>query len=210
MLLAAYGASRFHFAEPELNGLGVTTSTPGLSRSSQSLMPLGLPLRTTMVTTEPNGMPLVASAFQSSVDQAGVDQAGDVGLDGEVDDVGRGAGRRPCATGRPRRRRTAGTATPLPASVALNAGMSLSKPGLGTAYAKRLIVLALALPLPAAAGSCRGSDVARAATGTGRHHQRRRRPRHGGEGVAALVRFMGAPLAFLSQEESSPRSPMCK
>ena len=65
LLLAAYGASRFHFAEPELNGLGVTTSTPGLSRSSQSLMPLGLPLRTTMVTTEPNGIPLCSLAFQS-------------------------------------------------------------------------------------------------------------------------------------------------
>ena len=64
LLLVAYGASRFHFAEPELNGLGVTTSTPGLSRSSQSLMPLGLPLRTTMVTTEPNGMPLYSLAFQ--------------------------------------------------------------------------------------------------------------------------------------------------
>ena len=52
-------------ALPELNGLGVTTSTPGLSRSSQSLMPLGLPLRTTMVTTEPNGIPLYWLAFQS-------------------------------------------------------------------------------------------------------------------------------------------------
>ncbi|CNJ45589.1 Uncharacterised protein [Mycobacterium tuberculosis] len=28
-------------------------------------MPFGLPLRTTNVTTEPNGMPLVASVFQS-------------------------------------------------------------------------------------------------------------------------------------------------
>src|SRR5512143_2886251 len=63
-LFAAYGASRVHLADPELNGLGVTTSMPGLSRSSQSLMPLGLPLRTTMVTTDPNGMPLYGPAFQ--------------------------------------------------------------------------------------------------------------------------------------------------
>ena len=34
--LGAYGASRFHFAEPELNGFGVTTSMPGWRRSSQS------------------------------------------------------------------------------------------------------------------------------------------------------------------------------
>ena len=41
------------------------TSTPGRNRSSQSLMFFGLPLRTTNVTTDPNGMPLVASVFQS-------------------------------------------------------------------------------------------------------------------------------------------------
>src|SRR6201999_3645870 len=64
-LFAAYGASRFHLAEPELSGLGVTTSTSGRSRSSQSLMFLGLPLRTASTTTEPNGIPFVASAFQS-------------------------------------------------------------------------------------------------------------------------------------------------
>ena len=29
-------------------------------------MPLGLPLRVTIVTTEPNGMPLCSSGFQSS------------------------------------------------------------------------------------------------------------------------------------------------
>ena len=65
LLLAAYGASRFHLAEPELSGLGVTTSIPGCSRSSQSLMFFGLPLRTTNDTTDPNGTPWVASVFQS-------------------------------------------------------------------------------------------------------------------------------------------------
>src|ERR1700749_4663801 len=64
-LLTTYGASRFHFAEPELSGLGVMTSTPGRSKSSQSLMFFGLPDRTTNVTTEPNGTPLVASLSQS-------------------------------------------------------------------------------------------------------------------------------------------------
>src|SRR3954451_505099 len=63
-LFAAYGASRFHFAEPELNGFGVTTSTPGLRRSSHVVMCLGLPLRTTKVTTDEATMPLFWSSFQ--------------------------------------------------------------------------------------------------------------------------------------------------
>ena len=133
LLLAAYGASRFHFAEPELNGLGVTTSTPGLSRSSQSLMPLGLPLRTTMVTTEPNGIPLCVARVPARVDQSGVDQPGDVGLDREVHEVGLGAGRdlaRLVARGAVGLLELHALARP---SVAVKAGISLSKPGLGTA-----------------------------------------------------------------------------
>jgi hypothetical protein len=55
----------FHLAPPEVNGLGSMTSTPGLIRSSQVLMPFGLPLRTTSTTTELVIMPLWASAFQS-------------------------------------------------------------------------------------------------------------------------------------------------
>ena len=75
-------------AEPELSGLGVMTSTPGRNRSSQSLMFFGLPLRTTNVTTDPNGMPLVASVFQSLETLPRLDQSRDVGFDREVDDVG--------------------------------------------------------------------------------------------------------------------------
>src|SRR5581483_2614882 len=45
--IAPYAASTFHFAEPELNGLGVTTWTPGLTRSSQLWMCFGFPGRTT-------------------------------------------------------------------------------------------------------------------------------------------------------------------
>ena len=41
----------------------------------------GLPLRVTIVTTEPNGMPLCSFWFQFVVDLAGLDEAGDVGLD---------------------------------------------------------------------------------------------------------------------------------
>src|SRR3954465_1851645 len=42
----------FHFAPPDVNGFGVTTSTPGLIRSSQVRMFLGLPLRVASTTTE--------------------------------------------------------------------------------------------------------------------------------------------------------------
>ena len=92
-LFSAYGASRFHFAEPELNGLGVTTSRPGWSRSSQVLMFFGLPLRVTIVTTEPNGDALVLAGVPVVGDEARVDELRDVGLDGEVHDVGREPGR---------------------------------------------------------------------------------------------------------------------
>ena len=80
--------SRFHLAEPELSGLGVTTSIPGCSRSSQSLMFFGLPLRTTRETTDPNGMPLGGVGVPVLVHLVGLDQAGDVRLDREVHDVG--------------------------------------------------------------------------------------------------------------------------
>src|SRR5919198_1210363 len=54
---APYAAIRFHRALPELNGFGVTISTPGFTRSSQVWIPFGLPLRTTKVTTESSTNP---------------------------------------------------------------------------------------------------------------------------------------------------------
>src|SRR5436305_861852 len=47
-----YAAMMFQRAPPEVNGLGSSTCTPGLVRSSQVLIPFGLPLRTTNTTTE--------------------------------------------------------------------------------------------------------------------------------------------------------------
>ena len=82
----------FQRAPPEVNGLGVITSTPGLIRSSQVLMFFGLPLRTTSTTTESVTMPLYWSWFQFGDDQAGLDQPGHVGLEREGDDVGGQAG----------------------------------------------------------------------------------------------------------------------
>ena len=59
-----YAAITFQRAPPEVNGFGVITWTPGLTRSSQPLMFLGLPLRTASTTTESVTMPLYWLAFQ--------------------------------------------------------------------------------------------------------------------------------------------------
>src|SRR4051794_41209696 len=60
--------SRFHFAAPDVNGLGVTTLTPGLSRSSQPLMCFGLPLRTMNETSDVVTKPLYGVAVGQSLD----------------------------------------------------------------------------------------------------------------------------------------------
>src|SRR5436305_9330481 len=54
----------FHRALPEVDGLGVITSIPGLTRSSQPVMCFGLPLRTTSTTTESLEIPLYWFASQ--------------------------------------------------------------------------------------------------------------------------------------------------
>ncbi len=48
----------FQRAPPEVNGLGVITWTPFLVRSSQVVMCLGLPLRTTKTTIVSATIPL--------------------------------------------------------------------------------------------------------------------------------------------------------
>src|ERR1700744_328059 len=55
----------FQRALPEVDGLGVITSIPGLIRSSQPVMCLGLPLRTTNTTTESDENPYCGLASQS-------------------------------------------------------------------------------------------------------------------------------------------------
>src|SRR6516164_8894557 len=54
----------FQRALPDVDGFGVITSTPGLIRSSQPAMRLGLPLRTTSTTTESLENPLYGLASQ--------------------------------------------------------------------------------------------------------------------------------------------------
>src|SRR3954453_4557936 len=56
----------FHFAEPEEAGIGEMILNPGFARSSQQWMFFGLPLRTTMATTDWVRMPLVGVLFQSA------------------------------------------------------------------------------------------------------------------------------------------------
>src|SRR3954452_6022846 len=56
----------FHFADPEEAGFGVMILIPGFTRSSQPWMFFGLPLRTTMATTDWVRMPLVGVLFQSA------------------------------------------------------------------------------------------------------------------------------------------------
>jgi hypothetical protein len=60
-----HAARMFQRADPDEPGLGVTILTPGFTRSDQVLIPFGLPLRTTMTTTDWLAMPLVGPAFQS-------------------------------------------------------------------------------------------------------------------------------------------------
>ena len=64
--MCAHAARMFQRAEPDEPGLGVMISTPGFTRSSQVLMPSGLPLRTTKTTTDEVAMPCVGVSFQSS------------------------------------------------------------------------------------------------------------------------------------------------
>ena len=82
----------FQRAPPEVNGFGVSTSTPGLTRSSQPLMFFGLPGRTASATTERVTIPFVGVAFQSAGDELLLDELRDVGLERERRDVRRQAG----------------------------------------------------------------------------------------------------------------------
>src|SRR6516162_9522779 len=59
-------ARKLNLPFPDVLGLGVMISTPGLTRSGQSLIPLGLPLRTTNTIVEKYGSDLLGS-FSSQV-----------------------------------------------------------------------------------------------------------------------------------------------
>ena len=78
----------FQRAEPDEAGFGVTISTPGLIRSSQPLMFFGLPLRHHDDDDRVGHDALGGAGVPVLGDQAGLDQAGDVALEREVDVVG--------------------------------------------------------------------------------------------------------------------------
>lgn len=61
-----HAASAFHRAAPDDAGLGVTISTPGWIRSSQSWMSFGLPFGTANTTSEVDTTPSFAPWSQSS------------------------------------------------------------------------------------------------------------------------------------------------
>ena len=86
-LLAAYGASRFHLAEPGAQRTRGDDLDAGLEQVVPVLDVLRLPLRTTSDhRTEQDALRDVGVPLRR--DLAGLHQARDVGFDGEVDDVG--------------------------------------------------------------------------------------------------------------------------
>ena len=85
-------AMMFQRAPPEVAGFGSITSTSGLVEVVEALDVLGVARADHEVTTELVTMPLYWFWFQSVGDDAGVDQARHVGLEREVDHVGRLAG----------------------------------------------------------------------------------------------------------------------
>ena len=93
---AAYAASTFHFAEPELNGFGVTIWTPGLTRSFQRPDVLRVAAAEGEDDDGVGLVPVVGLALPALVDEAGVDERV------HVEAGGRGRRRRP--SGRRRRR----------------------------------------------------------------------------------------------------------
>ena len=100
-------AMTFQRAPPEVNGLGVMTSMPGLVRSSQVLMLLRVALAGhDDTTTELVTMPLYWVLSQLAATMPAFDQPGHVGLERELDDVGRLARRPRRGSGRPTRRTT--------------------------------------------------------------------------------------------------------
>ena len=79
----------FQRALPEVDGFGVITSTPGLIRSSQPVMCLGLPLRTTNTTTRVAGEALLGIRVPVLGHDPVLDQPRHVRRGRERDHVGR-------------------------------------------------------------------------------------------------------------------------
>src|SRR5918999_4162112 len=113
----------FHFAPPEVNGLGSSTSTSSVIRSSQVLMFFGLPLRTMNTTTDSVTNPSYSFWFQRlSTSPASTSLV----MSGSRENSTTSAGRPP-STARdcsPDEAYDWLKLTPLPSGVLLNAGIS--------------------------------------------------------------------------------------
>src|SRR5579875_2606442 len=115
----------FHRALPEVDGFGVITSTPGLIRSSQPVMCLGLPMRTTRTTTESLEKPLNGLASQLLDTSLSLTS---LVMSGVVENATTSAGW-PLATARlwePEAPKDSVNETPSPAEVFANAAVSAS------------------------------------------------------------------------------------
>ncbi len=115
----------FQRALPEVDGLGVITSTPGLTRSSHPVMCFGLPLRTTNTTTESLDMPFSGLASQSFATSLSLTSRV---MSGVVENATTSAGW-PESTARlcePEAPNDSPKPTPLPAGVCANAAVSAS------------------------------------------------------------------------------------
>src|ERR1700744_1520225 len=113
----------FQRALPEVAGFGVTTLIPGLVRSLQFVMCLGLPLRTTNTTTESLEKPCCGLAFQL---EATILSSTRRVMSGGVENAAGSAGG-PESTGRlcePDEPNEPAKPTPLPAGVLANAAVS--------------------------------------------------------------------------------------
>ncbi len=122
-------AITFQRAPPEVNGFGVTTWTPGLTRSSHVRMCFGLPVPDDERDDRAGDDPVVLVLRSSSARRSCRRRALHVGLEREVDDVGVQAGDRSRAPGRRRRRSDWLNETPCPALVAWNAVISCANAG---------------------------------------------------------------------------------
>ena len=75
-------------APPEVNGFGTMTSTSSRTRSSQSWMSSGLPLRTVKATTDCSITPSYLAVSQSESTSPASTRRVEVRGDREVDEVG--------------------------------------------------------------------------------------------------------------------------
>src|SRR5271157_3476746 len=108
----------------------------------------GLPLRTTNVTTDPNGMPFVPSVSQSAETLPALTNRV---MSGSTEKFTISAGF-PSTTPRDWSAEAAyevTTCTPLPSWDALNTGITLLQPGSGTEYATRVILALTLVSAPA-------------------------------------------------------------